>query len=130
VVTATGVGRWRRARLKNRRAGRGVPLLGQQHVDDLAVLVDRPIQVPPLAGDLDVGLIDEPAVPGGVPEWAGGVSEQRGEPLHPPVHGHVIDLDAALGQQLLHIPIGLPVPQVPANGDRDHLGWEPIPGER
>src|SRR5215204_2598900 len=50
-------------------AGRGgVPLLGQQHVDDLPVLVDRPVQVPPPAGDLDVSLIDEPPVPRGVPE--------------------------------------------------------------
>jgi hypothetical protein len=27
----------------------------------------------------------------------GGVGEQRREALHPPVHGHVIDLDPALG---------------------------------
>ena len=32
--------------------GGGVPLLGQQHVDDLPVLVDRPVQVPPPAGTL------------------------------------------------------------------------------
>ena len=44
-------------------AGRGsVPLLGQQHVDDLPVLVDRPVQVPPPASDLDVGLVHEPPV--------------------------------------------------------------------
>jgi hypothetical protein len=28
---------------------RGVALLGQQHVDDLPVLVDRPVQIPPPA---------------------------------------------------------------------------------
>jgi hypothetical protein len=31
-------------------SGGGVPLLGQQHVYDLHVLVDRPVQVPPPAG--------------------------------------------------------------------------------
>ena len=39
--------------------------------------------------------------PARVPERAGGVGEQRGEPLHPPVHGYGVDGDAALGQQLL-----------------------------
>jgi hypothetical protein len=33
-----------------------------------------------------------------MPERAGGLGEQRGEPLHPPVHRHVVDLDPALGQ--------------------------------
>jgi len=32
---------------------------------------------------------------------AGGIGEQQRESLHPPVHGHVVDGDAALGQQLL-----------------------------
>ena len=81
-----------------------VPLLGQQHVDDLAVLVDGPVQVPPPAGDLDVGLVDEPPVSGGMPERASGVGEQRGEPLHPPVDADVVDLDAPLAQQLLPDP--------------------------
>jgi hypothetical protein len=45
-----------------------------------------------------VGFVDEPAVPGGVPARACGVGEQRGEALHPPVDGDVVDLDAALGE--------------------------------
>jgi hypothetical protein len=40
--------------------GRGIPLLGQQDIDDLPVLVNRPVQVPPPASDLHVGLIDPP----------------------------------------------------------------------
>ena len=39
-----------------------VPFRRQQHVDDLAELVDRPVQVPPPAGDLHIGLVDEPPV--------------------------------------------------------------------
>jgi len=38
----------------------------------------------------------------------GGLDELRGEPLDPAVNGDVIDGDAALGQQLLDIPVGQP----------------------
>jgi hypothetical protein len=83
-----------------------LPLLGQHDVDDLPVLVDRPVQIPPPAGDLDVGLIDEPPVPGGVSERAGGTGEECCESLDPPVHGDMVDVDAALGQQLLDVAVG------------------------
>jgi hypothetical protein len=42
------------------------------HVDDLAELIDRSVDVPPSAGDLHVGLIPGPAISHGVPAWAGG----------------------------------------------------------
>jgi hypothetical protein len=42
----------------------------------------------------------------------------------------VVDLDTALGQQLLDVPIGQAVAEVPADRDRDHLRWEPEPDER
>jgi hypothetical protein len=45
-----------------------------------------------------------------MPKRTGGVGEQRREPLHPPVHRHVVDIDAARGQQLLDVPIREPVP--------------------
>jgi hypothetical protein len=60
----------------------------------------------------------------------GGVGEQRGEPLHPPVHGDVIDLDAALDQEFLNVAVGQVESQIPAYGDDDDLGREPEPGER
>jgi hypothetical protein len=37
-----------------------VSALAEQHIDDLASLVDRAIQIRPPAGDPDVGLIDPP----------------------------------------------------------------------
>jgi hypothetical protein len=46
---------------------RQVALFRQQDIDDLAMLVDGPVQVRPLAGDLEVGLIGEPPVAGQVP---------------------------------------------------------------
>src|SRR5205823_898479 len=43
---------------------------------------------------------------------------------------HVIDGDAALGQQFLDVPVGQSIAQVPADRDRDHLPREPGTGSR
>jgi hypothetical protein len=40
-----------------------------------------------------------------VPARPSGVGQQRGEPLHPAVDGHVVDLDAAFGEQLLDVAV-------------------------
>ncbi len=40
----------------------GVAAGGDQHVDDLTVLVDGPVHVSPGALDPDVGFVDEPAI--------------------------------------------------------------------
>ena len=48
------------SRPKERRRCDDVEGSGDQHVDDLAVFVDRPVDVTPCTGDFDVGLIDEP----------------------------------------------------------------------
>jgi hypothetical protein len=37
------------------------------------VLIDRSVQVPPPAGDLDVGLIDEPPITGRATARTGGI---------------------------------------------------------
>jgi hypothetical protein len=83
------------------------------------VLIDRPVQGGPAARDLEIGLIDKPAVAARVAGRSGGVDELRGECLHPPVYRHVIHLDAALGQQLLDVAVGQPVAQIPAHRDSD-----------
>ena len=67
-----------------------------QNVDDLAVLVDRPVDVTPDAGDFDVGLIYEPSRPDDMAAWSGRVDAQRREPLHPTKQGDLIDFEAAL----------------------------------
>jgi hypothetical protein len=58
-----------------------------------------------------------------------GLDELRREPLHPPVYGHVIDGDATLGQQLLHIAVRQAVAQVPADRDREDFPREPEASE-
>jgi hypothetical protein len=66
-------------------------------------------------GHLDVGLIDEGPFADTVPARPCGVDDQRREPLHPPVDGDVIDVDAALSQELFDIAVGQPVAEVPAH---------------
>jgi hypothetical protein len=49
--------------LRKEPAGRhGVLAGGDEHVDDLTELVDRPGHVPPVASHLHVGLVDLPAI--------------------------------------------------------------------
>jgi len=60
-VTLTGEGPSRIARMKKAR-GRGGATLADQHVDDLAVLIHRPVEVGPAAGDFDVGLLHGPPI--------------------------------------------------------------------
>src|SRR5829696_8686694 len=102
---------------------------GDEHVDDLAELVDRAVDIAPLAGDLHVGLINLPAIPHQVPAWPSGVGQQRREPLHPAVDANVVDLDAPLGEQLLDVAVGQAKAQVPADRDDDDIGWEPEASE-
>ena len=47
---------------KEAASGRQIPFFGYQDIDDLAILVDRPIQIDPAPSDLDVALIDEPPI--------------------------------------------------------------------
>jgi hypothetical protein len=80
----------------------GVAPRGDIDVDDLAELVDGPVDIPPLApplaGDLHIRLVDLPAIADAVAAGPGGVGQQRRESQHPPVDGDVVDLDATLGE--------------------------------
>jgi hypothetical protein len=111
-------------------AGRlGIPVWRYQDVDDLAELVDRAVDVTPLASDLHLRLVHLPAVPDGVATRSSGVGQQRREPLHPPVDGDVIDFDASLSEEFLDVAVGQAEAQVPAGGNDDHVGREAEAGE-
>jgi hypothetical protein len=115
---------------KERRGGLQISLPGQEHVDDLPVLVDGPVDVSPGPGDLDVGLVNEPVTAHAVAAWPGRLHQQRREPLDPSEQGDMVDLDAALSEELLQITVRQSVAQVPAHGDQDDLWREPESGER
>jgi hypothetical protein len=72
-----------------------------------------PEQVAPHPSDLQVGLIDMPAISDEVLSSPSGLRELRREPLDPPVDADVIDLDAALRQPRRSE--GKTEPQVPAD---------------
>jgi len=78
-------------------------LVGQHRVDDLAVLVNRPVRVPPPARHRDICFVDESAVTAATAAAAGGVDEDRGERLDRAVDADVVDHDTALGRQVLDV---------------------------
>jgi hypothetical protein len=102
---------------------------GQQDVDDLAMLIDGPVEIAPLTCDLQVGLVGEPPVFWDVAARSGSLDELRGEALHPPLNADMINGYAALGQQLLDIPVRQAIAQVPPDRDRDHIRREPEASE-
>jgi hypothetical protein len=106
-----------------------VPPRGDEHVNHLPELINCSVYVPPLPGDLHVGLIHEPAISYSVPAGAGSLSQQRREPLHPPVHSDMVDLHTTLSQQFLDIAVRQAEAQVPANSHDDHVGREAEAGE-
>src|SRR6266487_1952487 len=75
------------------------------------------------------GLVGKPPVTGSVAARPGRLDELGGEPLDPPVDSDVIDGDSTLGQQLPGVPVGQSIAQVPADGDRDHLGGNRKPAK-
>jgi hypothetical protein len=101
----------------------------EEHIDDLAELVDRTIDLAPAARDLQAGLVDLPAVSDDMPTRSGSLGKQRGEPQHPLVDRDVVDLDAAFGEQLLDVALGQAKAQVPADGKHDHIRREAETGE-
>jgi hypothetical protein len=93
------------------------------------VLVNRPVEVGPPAGDLHVCLIGEPPVSGRMSPGPGRLDELGREPLDPPIDGDVVHGDAALGQQFLDVPVRQAITQLPTDRDRDHLPRKPVTGE-
>lgn len=110
--------------------GSDIASSGDEHVDDLTVLVHRPVDVASSAGNLHVGLVDEPTIADRVSARSGRVREQWGEAPHPPVDRDVIDLDSTLNLELLDISMGEPKPQIPPYGVDNDLRWEPKALER
>jgi hypothetical protein len=82
-----------------------ISFFGDEDVDDLATLVDRPVQTDPPPGDFDLRFVNEPPITTAVPARLCRADQQRSEPLHPPVDADVIDVDAPLGQQFFDVSV-------------------------
>jgi hypothetical protein len=130
-MTSTGVIIVAPSGLLEEPAGSGrVAPWGDEHVDDLAELVDGLVGVAPPSGDLQVGLVDLPAITDAVAAGPGSLGQQGREALDPAVDGDVVDLDAAFGQQLLDVAVRQREAQVPAHRQHDHIGREAEASER
>jgi hypothetical protein len=101
-----------------------IPPQSDEHVDDLACLIDRAVHIAPPAGHLHGGLVHEPALADGVPAGPGGLGQQWGEPLDPAGDGAVIYFHATLGEELLDIAVRQRKAEVPADRQHDHVGRE------
>ena len=71
---------------------------GDQHLDDLPVLIDGPVHLPPDTVDLHVRLVHQPTIARPAASKPGGVDQQRRARLYPSVDGDVVDLNPAFDE--------------------------------
>src|SRR3954453_20882737 len=97
---------------------------GEQKVDRRAVLVDGPVQIAPLAADLDVGLVNanRPAVR--LAKGSQPTLDQRRAAQDPAVQGGVVDRQAALPEQLFNVAVAQGIAQIPGDSLQDQRGLE------
>jgi hypothetical protein len=94
------------------------------HVDHLALLVHRPVDIAPHSGDLDIGLLDEPPIPRQMPGRRGRVDQQG---VNRCTHRYRVTWSTSMprsARSSSRSPVGQPVAQVPAHRQQDHLGRE------
>ncbi len=103
VVTSTGTAPVASARVKNTRAAVRSRLADSHTSMVCPYWSTPPLQLRPPAVDLDVGLVDQPAITRYVTARRRGFDELRCEPLHPPIDRDVIDVHCPLGKQLLDV---------------------------
>jgi hypothetical protein len=117
------------APLNELTSGRGVTTRRDEHINDLPELINSTVDVAPLPADLDVGLVDLPAITHQMAAWPGGVGQKWREPLDPAVDRDVVDLDTAVGEELLDVAVGQAEAEVPADRDDDDVGREAEAGK-
>ena len=103
----------------------GVAGRREVEIDRVPELVDRAVQIRPLAADLDVGLVDAPAPrPGPAPLPAQALLHLWGVSLHPAIDRRVVDRHAAFGHHCFEIAVADRVPAVPAHRPEHDLTLE------
>src|SRR5207245_7132028 len=107
----------------------GVAVVTQQHIHDLAVLVDGAVQVPLVLAAEEEHLVGVPGATKRQTMLARLSSQLRPECLDPAQHGAVRHVDAALGQQLHHAGGRQWVTQGPTHGHQNHVGWPAVARE-
>jgi hypothetical protein len=96
-------------------------MLGEQKVNGLAVLIHRPIQIAPLAFDLDVGLIHPPTDPHRPLAPMEGFLQQRTVFHHPTLNGRVVERHAAFLHELFDMPVAQGIGDIPPHPHQNNL---------
>ena len=107
----------------------GVAPLREVCIDDLAVLIDRPINVGPFPSEPRVGFINSPFLTDWPTEGPRGIPKQREEALDPPVDCAAISREATLGKSLHDIGVAQAIADIPADRKGDHVVREGMVGE-
>jgi site-specific DNA recombinase len=90
-----------------------IAVLGQQKVDGLTLLIDRPIEIAPLTFDLNIRLIHPPTDPHRALAPVKGFFQQ-GTVFHDPtLEGRVVDRHPALFHEFFHMPIAQGIRDIP-----------------
>ncbi len=102
--------------------GRGVVSLGaQQEVNGVAVVVDRPVQVLPLAADLDIGFVHSPALTDRALAPTDHDRQHRQHLDRPAMQRGVIDEDPTVGHHLLNVPKAQRIGRIPTHAHQHHF---------
>jgi hypothetical protein len=110
--------------LQKPQRGLCIPMLGQQKVNGLAVLIDRPIQIAPLPLNLDVRLIHPPTDPYRTLAPVKRLFQQRAILDSPPVDGGVIDVNPTFCHEFLDVAGAQRVRYIPAHPHENDLFGE------
>src|SRR5262252_8550723 len=110
--------------LQKPQCGLCIPMLGEQKVNGLAVLIDRSIQIAPLPLDLDVGLVQPPADPYRAFTPVKRLFQQRAIFDGPPVDGGVIDVHPPFCHEFLDMAGAQRVRDIPAHPHENDLWGE------
>ena len=131
-VRRDSTGRERAAEERLRHLGVAVvAVVAEQHVEDLAVLVDGPVQGAFLRAPVpnEEALVHLPCPAGPSTVLADRRRVPRPEGLDPPQDGPLGDVDAPLGEEHHHAGGGERVAQLPADRQQDHLRRPTVPRE-
>ncbi len=89
----------------------------------------RSVDIGSRAMEADVGFIDPPLCTNRPPMRTSGLLESGQEALHPAINRTTVDDEAALGEPLHDVGVAQAIPELPADGQGDHIVREGMPGE-
>src|SRR5215831_21409175 len=110
--------------LQQPERGLCVPVLRQQKVHGLAVLIHGAIEIVPLAFDLHVGLVHAPADPHRTFPAMKRLFQQGTVFHHPALDSRMVDRYAALLHEFFYMPVAQGIGHVPPHPHENDVLWE------